>query len=82
MWLEGAAQQGFQNHTDETKQLHAVLPQRADGAADALQQQQQHIALGLLDRDAVILDRTVDILQQRLAGFRQRVGAARQALGA
>ncbi|MNO72264.1 hypothetical protein D3C76_632050 [compost metagenome] len=56
MWLEGAAQQGFQNHTDETKQLHAVLPQRADGAADTLQQQQQHIALGLLDRDAVILD--------------------------
>ncbi|MNC76189.1 hypothetical protein D3C75_1278550 [compost metagenome] len=59
---EGAAQQGFEDDPDEAQQLHGVLPQGADGTADAFQQHQQYVALGLLDRDAVVLHRAVDVL--------------------
>ncbi|MNI80363.1 hypothetical protein D3C73_1368920 [compost metagenome] len=63
MGLQGAAQQCFEDQANEAEHLHGVLPQGADGAADAFQQQQQHVTLGFLDRDAVVLHRAVDVLE-------------------
>ncbi|MNH22259.1 hypothetical protein D3C79_821070 [compost metagenome] len=80
--LEGPAQQGFENQADEAEQLPGVLPDGADGTADTLEQQQQHRAFGLLDRNAVVLHRAVHGLEQGTAGVGQAIGAVRQAFGA
>ncbi|MNH24947.1 hypothetical protein D3C79_849080 [compost metagenome] len=82
MRLQGPAQQGLQDQADEAEQLQGVLPQRIDRAAYALQQQEQHRALGFLYRDAVVLNRAVDVLEQGAAGSGQLLSAVRQALRA
>ncbi|MNM74621.1 hypothetical protein D3C81_863850 [compost metagenome] len=82
MGLQGPAQQGFEDQPDEPEQLPGVLPEGTDGAAYALQEQQQDRALGFLDRYAVVLDRAIHVLQQGAAGLGDVAGAVRQTLGA